>query len=114
MVREPYFTIAELALGPYFRKLVVLSLYATMIASALGYVLLSATMMTNTFSFEQQDFVSSLRIWVSIICVLMTPLMFYGTLVDISGAAVFAVWASSISLLCMYVVAVVLILVMFG
>ena len=107
-LRDPYLAIAQLAGGPLFRKIVAVVMYIAMISSALAFVLLSASLMSDVFPFHNLYRYNSIRIWVVITCLAVAPLMYFGSFVDLKGAAIFSVTASTVSLIAIFINCIIL------
>lgn len=102
VLRDPYPAIGELAAGPIFRNVVSVTMYVAMVTNSLAYMLLAASLLNDTFPFHDWLHYNSVRMWAFILCIPVAPLMFFGSFVDLMGAATFAISASTISLLAIF------------
>ena len=106
LVRRPYPTIAEYAVGKRFSKVVKATMYIALGAEVLAYGLLAATSMNRVIPLwlEGDD---RIRIWLLIGFFVMLPFMMVGTYTDLTMPAFVAVFTSFVSTICIFLVSIV-------
>ena len=99
--REPYKTVARLAVGKRFGLAVEVTIFIVFITNALAITLLGATTMNHVLPLNM-TYYNRVRVWLVIMYFTTLPCMMYGRYTDLKSPAFVAVLASSITLACVF------------
>lgn len=97
--REPYTTVAKLAVGRRFALVVEVTIFIVLITNALAVMLLTATTMNRVLPLDLMYY-NRIRVWLVIQYFATLPFMMYGRYTDLKIPAIVAVLTSSIAIAC--------------
>jgi len=95
---DPYPELAEYTWGIKFRRIMLVTMYICYSTLAIGFILLSATLLNDLLPITGFHDVAQIRLWCLICSLLVSPLMFIGVYKDLVTTAYMAVATSSVAL----------------
>lgn len=104
--REPYPIVAELTVGKRFAFALEATMFLTLIANIMAYLLLGATCMNRVLPLAF-TYYNRIRVWLMIEFFAVLPFMMIGAYNDLNIPAFISVFTSSIATLCIFSVAAV-------
>ena len=99
--REPYTTVARLAVGKRFGLAVDVTIFIVLITNTLAIILLGATTMNHVLPLNM-TYYNRVRVWLVIQYFATLPCMMYGRYTDLRTPAFMAILTSSITLACVF------------
>lgn len=96
-IRDPYQATAELAGGRILRQFSLILMYTTNFIIAVSLFLLSASTITTFIPIRAISHAHNIRVWVSIVIAVLTPVTFLGTYSDLKIPSIIAVTTALIS-----------------